>query len=248
MNNIVALYNNGGKAVLALLALALLPLFTSCENDAFLFSDKASVRLVGDENWTLGTDSLNVSFQTLPGDEVLIGVDACVIGDVANVDRTVNLRVVDSKTNAPSALYDVPSSVVIPAGKNKGTFYVTLHNSEVLQNSEVRLFIELVKSADFEVGVVEQNHLLLTWNDKVSKPLYWDDIKEFFGEYSETKYRFMLKTLIEHGFSAELNPESGLNWSDLHNYNIIFTNALADYNAAHPGAPLTDENGALVTF
>jgi hypothetical protein len=39
-----------------------------------------------------------------------------------------------------------------------------------------------------------------------------------------------------------------MSWAKLNSYKIRFINALDEYNAAHPGAPLTDENGVLVTF
>lgn len=220
---------------------------TACENDGFYFQDTASVRLVGDENWTLGTDSIELSFLTIAGNETQIAVDACVIGNVTNTDRKANIIVVADKTTAVDSLYEVPATVTIPAGMNKGTFYVTLKNEASLQNKDVQLYIQLTPSADLAVGAAEQDHLLIRWNDKIVKPLYWDNISEFFGEYSEVKYRFMIDVLVNKGLPTELNPANGLNWSDLHNYQIVFANALAEYNASHP-TPLTDENGNIVSF
>ena len=37
-------------------------------------------------------------------------------------------------------------------------------------------------------------------------------------------------------------------WGELMNLRIKFQNALQDYNNAHPGNPLKDENGVLVEF
>lgn len=229
-----------------LAAIAMLGM-TACENDGFYFQDEASVRLVGDANWTLGTDSIQLSFNTISGSETKIAVDACVIGSVTNTDRKANITVVAAKTTAPSGLYEVPATVTIPAGQSKGTFYVTLKKNDTLKDMDVQLYIQLAPSADLAVGAVEQNHLLIRWNDKVSKPLYWDDIKEFFGEYSEEKYRFMLDVLVKKGLSTDLNPANGLNWADLHNLQIVFANALAEYNATNP-KPLTDKSGNLISF
>ena len=39
-----------------------------------------------------------------------------------------------------------------------------------------------------------------------------------------------------------------LSWGELMNLRIQFQNALQDYNNAHPGNPLKDENGVLVEF
>ena len=221
---------------------------SSCENDGFYYQDEPRVRLVGDKNWTLGTDSLELSFTAYAGDEATIAVDACIMGNVADHDRTVNIEVDGEKTTASADLYSMPQTVIVPAGQNKGTFNIVLRNAEKLQNGGVQLYIKVATSADFAVGVNEENHLLLKWNDIITRPLYWADIEEHFGAYSEVKYRFMLDCLIEKGYSVNLDPSTGLNWADLHNFNIMFANMLKAYNDAHPGAPLTDENGAIVTF
>jgi hypothetical protein len=108
----------------------------------------------------------------------------------------------------------------------------------------VRLAIRLIESADFKPGVVEQNHFLLKWNDVLSKPKNWDaELTEFFGTYSLTKYRFIIDTLGIASFSA-----SGMSWAELNNYKIKLRTALNEYNQAHPGNPLKDENGQLVSF
>ena len=221
---------------------------SSCENDGFYYQDEPRVRLVGDKNWTLGTDSLELSFTAYAGDEATIAVDACIMGNVADYDRTVNIEVDGAKTTASADLYSVPQTVVVPAGQNKSTFNVVLRNAAKLQSSGVQLYIKVAASADFAVGVNEENHLLLKWNDIITKPVYWAEIEEHFGAYSEVKYRFMLDCLIEKNYSTNLDPATGLNWADLHNFNIMFANMLKAYNEAHPGAPLTDENDAIVTF
>lgn len=235
------------KNILLLAPLALLGL-SACENDGFYYQDEPRVRIVGDENWTLGTDSLELSFLTVSGNETTINVDACIMGEVSAQDRVANIAVDGALTTADASLYSVPATVTIPARSNKATFQVTLRNADVLKSKTVRLYIKVAESNDFKVGVNEENHLLLKWNNILVKPLFWDDIKEFFGEYSEVKYRFILQTLAEKGYDTNLDPAtSGLNWSDLHNYNIVLANALAEYNASH-STSLTDENGALVTF
>ena len=78
---------------------------SSCENDGFYYQDEPRVRLVGDKNWTLGTDSLELSFTAYAGDEAAIAVDACIMGNVADYDRTVNIEVDATKTTASADLY-----------------------------------------------------------------------------------------------------------------------------------------------
>lgn len=231
----------------ALLALASSLGLASCSNDDFLYQDVARVRLVGPNNYTAGSDSLTFTFATSASDvqEKVMEVDVEVMGNVADHDRTANISLDKSKTTASSDMYEFPHSVVIPAGKNKGTLAVTLKRSDLLQSKLAKLYLKVENSADFAVGVNEQNHLLLIWSDMISKPTNWDDdLKEFFGDYSDTKYRFMLANA--EGLS-EFDTDN-MSWGELQSYKIKFANALNAYNEAHPGAPLTDENGVLVTF
>lgn len=234
--------------LLPLCLFATLLLSVSCSDEDFLYRDTPRVRLIGDSNWTLGTDSLELSFLTISGDEASINVEARIMGNASDHERTVNIAVIDSLTTASPTLYSVPATVAIPAGQNKATFQITLRKSDLLKSKTVRLYVKAMPSADFQPGVNEDNHLLLKWNDILSKPLFWNEITEYFGNYSETKYRFMLQTLSAQGYdTAMLNPDSGTNWSDYHNLSIILANAVDEYNASH-ATPLTDENGSLVTF
>lgn len=220
---------------------------TSCSSDEdFYYSDEARVRLEGDYLWAVGSDSVTFSFVAYSDDvqEQTIDVDAKIMGLPENRDRTVNITVDASKTTAPASLYTIPEQVVIPSGKTKGTFSVVLKRAAELQQKTVRLYLKVSSSADFKPGVSEQDHITFIWNDILSKPTNWPDLETFFGTYSDTKYRFMLANSNGVGeFSADT-----MSWAMLNNLRIRFQNALNDYNATHPGQPLTDENGQLVSF
>lgn len=221
-------------------------LLSSCESDGFYYQDEARVRLEGPEIWALGADSLVFSFVTSDDDtkEYVMDVDVCIMGPVADRDRTANIVVNAAKTTAKESQYDVPKTVVIPAGKNKATLPVTLKRDPSLETSTVRLQIAVAASSDFAVGVNEQNHFTLIWNDQTARPKNWDSLKEFFGEYSDRKYRFMLSNSPK---GTEFSAET-MTWAMLNSYKIKFAAALEEYNADHPDKPLTDENNQLVSF
>ena len=231
----------------ALLALASSLALASCSNDDFLYHDQARVRLVGPENYTAGSDSLNYTFSTAASDvqEMVMPVDVEVMGPVADHDRIASVAVDETKTTAGSDLYSLPKTVTVEAGKSKAVLQVTLKRSALLQTKAVRLYLKVEATSDFAVGVNEQNHLLLIWSDMISKPANWDDdLKEFFGEYSDAKYRFMLANAEGMG---EFDTDT-MTWAELQSYKIKFVNALNAYNEAHPDSPLTDEDGVLVSF
>ena len=165
-----------------------------------------------------------------------------VMGEAASTDRTAKLEVDASKTTAAASQYILPETVTVPAGKLVVPFVVTLMRSEELTSQTVSLAFKVVESNDFKVGVNEQNHFNMKWNDILGKPKNWDtELKEFFGEYSFVKYRFIIDTV---GFGEFGN---GMTWSELKNYQIVMKTALDEYNAT-PAGPLKDENGQLVEF
>ncbi len=218
----------------------------SCSDDDFLYQDQARVRLAGPKIYTAETDSLNFSFVTSSADatEQQMDLDVYVMGPVADYDRVANFEVDESRTTATGDMYELPTSATVKAGSNHGTLTVTLKRAAVLQEKSVRLYVKVVQSQDFAPGVNEENHLTLIWSDMAVKPSNWSDLEEFFGDYSTVKYRFML---ANSDGVTEFDADT-MSWALLQSYRIKFQNALNDYNAAHPGAPLTDENGVLVTF
>lgn len=230
---------------LILMAVAML-CFASCSEDDFLYQDQARVRLVGPKNYTAGTDSLNFSFATYTEEttEMSMDIDVCVMGPVADHDRTANVAIDESQSTASADLYALPLSVIIKAGESKGILSITMKRADLLQEKSVKLYIQVQPSDDFGVGVNEQDHILVIWNDMVSKPTNWADLEEFFGEYSNTKYRFMMANAGGiTGFDTDT-----MSWAELQSYKIKFVNALNKYNEEHPDVPLRDENGVLVTF
>ena len=223
-------------------------LFNSCSSDEdFYYQDEPRVRLVGEKMWAAGTDSVTFSFVAYQAyfTQMTINVDAQIMGNVADRDRTVNIVVDNALTTASASQYEVPQTVTVPAGQVKGTFPVVLKRDASLETKSVRLCLKVVESGDFKPGVNEENHITFIWNDILSKPNNWAELEPFFGTYSNVKYRFMLDNLRAE--DGTLSAET-MTWAKLNSLKIRFKNALDEYNAAHPGNPLTDEYGNLVTF
>lgn len=229
-----------------ILLLAVIGMFTACENDKFYYQDEARVRIEGPYEWAVGTDSLTFSFAVYPSQvtDQNMEMKLYVMGEASSTPRTAKLAVDASQTTADAAQYVLPETVTIPAGSLEAPFIVNLKRTEDLTDKTVSLYFRVVETSDFKEGVIEQNHFCIKWNDTLSKPKNWDtELLEFFGDFSLVKYRFIIDTLGFGEFSAK-----EMSWSELTNYKIIMTTALDEYNDAHPGEPLKDENGQLVTF
>lgn len=218
---------------------------SACENDKFYYQDEARVRIEGPYEWAMDADSLNFSFASSPSTVVEKNMEMTmyVMGNASESNRTAILKVNQEKTTAEASQYELPEQIVIPAGKLETTFNIVLKRASALTEKTVCLFVEVAQSADFNVGVAEQNHFQLKWNDILSKPQNWDtELTDFFGTYSLTKYRFIIDVTGVAEFGGDMT------WSEMMNYKIIVKSALTEYNEAHPDNPLTDEYGQLVTF
>lgn len=236
------IHNTIKTAAVCLVAMAMM----ACSVDDFTYQDTARLRLEGPDIYAAGSDSLTFSFITYPEDTVSkeMDIDVIVMGTAIDYDRTAAVKVVADKTTASASDYEMPLTVTVPAGSAKGTLPVTLKRSTALQEKSVRLYIEIEANDDFQTGVNEQNHFTLIWNDVLTRPNNWDDLEEFFGTYSDVKYRFMIQNA---GGISEFDADT-MSWAQLHSLKIKFQNALNEYNEEHPGSPLRDDDGVLISF
>ncbi len=223
---------------------AMLALF-ACENDPFYYNDQARIRMVGPEVWTLGTDSLEFSFANYSSSitDTTFDVTVYVMGEASEMDRVAAFDIDAGLTTAESTMYNFPTAVTIPAGAYSANLPITISRDASLKDGAARLYVMVKENDDFKLGVNEENHLLVIYSDVLSKPSNWNDLEEFFGEYSLVKYQFIIDQLNLATFDTDV-----LTWAQMKNYQIVLAEALRVYNLEHPGDPLTDENGQQVTF
>lgn len=228
---------------------ALLLALFSCENDPYRWEGSAYARIVGPENWTLQTDSMEFTFARYATEvtEYVVNAEIKLIGVAADYDREVVLKVAEEQTTAESAMYSFNTTVVVPAGEVVAPCDITLNRSAKLQDSTYRLKIVVTDEGEITSGVDEWNQLTIIFSDQLVKPTNWDEfLAPFFGEYSETKYRFIISTTGITEFTY--GQEGGMTWGEMYNYSVTLANALEEYNATH-NEPLKDsETGKLITF
>ncbi len=220
---------------------------SSCNNEDFLWQDATYARIYGPKEWTLETDSLIFSFAPYNTSikEYVINAKIFIIGSVSKIPLTVRIEV-DPASTASTSHYSFPESVTIPAGSHFVEFPISLKRTSDLTSKQVKLILRISDSGDIGKGVKEFNQLKLTWSDMISKPTNWTLLTEFFGNYSNTKYRFIIDVLGIGIFTY--GETNGMTWGEMNYYRMKMIEALTAYNAAHPGNPLTDENNQIVTF
>ena len=222
--------------------------FFSCENEDFLWKGDTYARIEGPSEWTLDSDSLIFSFAPYVSEFTEITMDSRVYitGEVADKDRTVNIAVDNEKTTASDKHYSFNGSLIIKAGEHYASLPVTLFRTDDLQSKSVKLVLKISESGEIKPGVKEWSNISILWSDMISKPANWENMTEFFGTYSDTKYRFIIDVLGLGTFTyGEIN---GMTWGEMNHFKIKLVNALNEYNNANPQFPLTDEFNQLVKF
>lgn len=232
--------------VLGCLSLAVL----SCNKDEIdLYQGEAGLYFV-ESQYSSVNDSTSYSFaiqnSEVTSDTVWLPVH--IMGSAVMQDRTIELTVVDSLTTAKAgAHYKLLTPYIMPAGAYEEQIGVVLLRNRDLQDSTYKLGLQLTPSKEFPLGLVGQRTYLIKMNDILTKPDNWDVILiYFFGEYSQVKYRFMIDVLGRGDFPT--SGAGGLGVADILYYQTAMAAALDKYNAAHPGAPMRDESGNLISF
>ena len=224
-------------------------LASGCENDDYVWEGEDFARLVGPEVWTQGPDAMTFTFSVYPADTMRFAVESEVYvqGRVSAEDRTVRLQVDEENTTAPAGSYSFPEEVVLQGGEHHANFDILIHRIPEIQNEDITLCVKIAPGGDLQAGVASASSLTITWNDRITRPSNWDELEEFFGTYSEVKYRFIISTL---GVSLFPYGEGEFTWGRMWNYHLQMVAALEEYNnnPANPDRPMRDENGSPISF
>lgn len=202
----------------------------------------------------LGADSTNFSFanqiQQDSKDTIFIGMR--VMGTAVDYPREIEVKALPATTAKEGTNFILPK-IVLPAGSLTTEYPIILINSEDLKTNTYHLEVAVAENKDFIQGVVGQANVTtrnipvykINFNNQLIQPDYWRYIANYFGDYSNVKYRFMIDVL---GFS-DFKPDGiggNVTYSEFLNYNVQMKNALHDYNEAN--GPMLDENGLEISF
>ena len=223
-------------------------LFSCKKNDTHFWIGDDFGRIEGPKEWTLSSDSIRFSFasyQTIVQDYEFIA-KVYVTGNVSSTDRKVGITVDTKGTTATAAQYVVPTTVTIPKNEHFALLPIKIKRTADLTQKAVRLKLTINEQEEIKPGTKEWNSINVIWSDILMKPINWDNLTEFFTNYSDTKYRFIIDVLQIGDFTY--GQPSGMTWGQMNYYRLRVIQALQEYNAANPSKPLTDENNQLVTF
>lgn len=211
---------------------------TACKDEYMFFDEEfASMQFAGSGSTN---DSVVFSFALRPGVDVeKVKIPLRLIGFTSEQEREVSVRVDQSKTTAKEGVDYSIEKCVLPAREIYADLEIIVKRSVELENEDLVLSIFLEENEYFKKPPVESGDFKIVLTSELSKPSDW---KNEFGPYSVVKHEFIIKVTNKGTDYYE--------WSGqlLIYYLGMLNQALYEYNKEHPGEPLTDEFGVLVTF
>ena len=237
------------------ITLILLTLITlsACKKDKTeVFNSKAGISFYYFPG--LGPDSTNYSFanqiEQKLRDTLYIGMR--VMGATVKFDREIEVKALPA-TTATEGVHFILPKIMLPADSLTVKYPIILINTADLKTNTYHLEIAVAENKDFIQGAIGQANVTtrnialykINFNNQLIKPDYWIYIANYFGDYSNVKYRFMIDVC---GFS-DFKPDSiggPLSYSDFLNYNVRLKNALREYTILN--GPTLDENGQEISF
>lgn len=197
----------------------------------------ASVRFIYNH---AGEDSVIYSFALHPGiQEDTVSMPLQIIGMTSPEEREVGVEVNEEQTTAQENENFVIQKCSIAGNQVRGTLKVMVRKAGNLQAQDRVVVVNLVNNEKFIKGPVNESVYRIVLTERMTKPADWPGS---LGIYSRVKHEFVIKVTGKGtDYKAWTSQEQTY-------YLGLLNTALYEYNKEHPGNPLTDENGLLVTF
>jgi len=222
------------------------------------FDGKPAIAISGETSQGVISDSLAFSFGTISSSitDTVIRIKVRAIGLTADHDRGYKLVINQQLSNAQPAEYEFPTNFVLPANKVETSVGLKVKRSERIKTAVARLVIEVQANDEFTPGArlevlgqpVSGPKFTVSWTSLLAKPAVWDGFPTAalvfaFGNYSRTKHQLIIDAT---GFATYDDAVfMSDKWFYIYHKSREWLNA---YNAAHPGAPLRDENGLVEIY
>ncbi len=200
------------KKVLFILLLGFL---FSCQREEIETFDNDVSFLAFSKNFY--TDSLEMSFMFYFSDEVSYPIEVVRSGKIYDEDIEYTLSVDTELTNLPTKNYEIPSSFIFRKNLIVDTAYILLKNSVEMQDTTLRLVLNIDSNEYVTPGVVGNRKVRCFVTDKVVRPDWWDSTIEYFylGTYSEAKYTLFIQV-------TQVTSLAGMNSALIRKYALQF--------------------------
>jgi hypothetical protein len=241
------------------LSIAILGLLAACKKDEISGSFEAApgVYFIYNTWLPLNIDSISYTFVEKSSSAITdtVWLPVRIAGPTADRARTINMAAVANSTTAVKDKHYKLLNYTMPKDSFATQLGVVLLRDASLQDTSVVLDLRLQPSADFSALMKDtlmadgrfygRNQVKIIITDRLLKPTNWDSyLVNFFGAYSNVKFRFIAAVLGRSSFPTTGN--NPVNFPTMQFYQNTVRNALAEY-VANNGL-LKDENGNTVVI
>lgn len=255
------------KTLKYIIVAAVILIMAACKQDEYyLYDDVARIQFGPDktriyqQNYDLADTSKLYSFfyedQTVKEDTVFFDIYA--IGGTTKNDRSFTLeqvQVVNALNAEPGKHYvafndpRATKNFVIKAGTVHTSVPIILLRDPSLKTTTPILKFEVAADDNFKLGELSKIWRKIEFTDRLSQPGAWNAsfTQYYFGAYSTVKHQFMIDVTGEK-WDQEFTEGASADYGLLQYYIAVVKAALIDYNNAHPGNPLKDENDQLIVM
>lgn len=250
----------------ALLVLAALGGLYACEREYNLYDGGEYLQFGPEESriynssYVMADTTKSFTFVYENSDKLMDTVyfDLYAVGGPKDFDRPFILaqELMSNEMNAEAGVhyvaFDDPSVTelyTIKAGVSHYLVPIVLLRDTSLQTNTYALKFKLESNEYFQTGDAKLLWRKVNFSDQLIQPTKWTAsiTKYYFGKYSKVKHRFMIDSTGQRwddDFITATNKDFGLQKYWIAKVKL----AILNYNAEHPDALLTDEDGELVVL
>lgn len=248
------------------MAVVLLSAYACKKDQYYLYNDKARIQF-GPEESRIYTASYNLAdttksytffYEDTNVKEDTVYFDIYAVGGVSKSDRSFTLQqeqvagAVNAEPGKHYVAFNDPKATkhyVIKANTVHTKVPVIMLRDPSLKTTTVTLKLNVVPDQNFLSGEVSNLWRKVIFTDRLSQPAAWNAsaVQYYYGKYSVVKHEFMINSTGKKWDQDFMQPLPS-NYAELQYWIGKLKIALVEYNSAHPGNPLRDENGELVLF
>lgn len=237
----------------------------SCKKDQYyLYNDIARIQFGPDISLIYNANSaladtlkpFTFYYDTPDVTQDTVFFDIYAIGGISKTDRTYTLQqeqLPNTNNAVPGKHYvafddpKVSKLYVIKAGTVHAKVPVILLRDASLKTTTPILKLNVIADGSFQLGEKKNLWRKVQMTDRLSRPAAWSDSYStyYYGAYSVVKHAFMIDIT---GKKWDQTFMSTVALDEQAYYLTVIKTALINYNNAHPGNPLKDENGQLIIF
>lgn len=189
------IHNNKWKGGRYLCLLAVLLACASCEKSMMGYEGTEaiyfSMQKDGKSSENVYLPNISINLMNYVGDEVELALNIKITGDTKDYDRPYRVGIVADSTTAVAGIdYILPEGGVIKAGQYSDSLYVKLIKNDKLQETSVRLLVQVLPneyfSTDFSqfahdgrsYNVFDPRVYDITYTAQMTEPYYWTSVNE----------------------------------------------------------------------